>query len=66
MVNHDHNRIKTLGEGEVGDEVDRDLFERESGGGWNWTEWGSGRMCVDLVLLANCTASNKMFDKGGV
>ena len=27
MVNHDHNRIKASGEGKIGDEIDRELFE---------------------------------------
>ena len=32
MVNHDHNRIKPGGNREIGDEVDRKLFEWERDG----------------------------------
>ena len=65
MVDHDHNRIKTRGNREIGDEVDRELLERERNSGRDWTERGDSRMSVNLVLLANSTTSNKMFDKGG-
>ena len=65
MVNHDHNRIKSRGDREIGDEVDRKLFERERDSGQNWTERGNGGMSVNFVLLADCTTSNKMFDTCG-
>ena len=65
MVDHDHNRIKPRGNREIGDEVDRELFERERDGGQDWTERRSGGMSVNLVLLANHATSNKMLDKGG-
>ena len=65
MVNHNHNRIKPGGDREISDEVDRKLFERERDGGQNQTERRNGRMSVNLVLLANSAASDKMFDKGG-
>ena len=65
MVDHDHNRIKPRREGEVGDEVNRELFEGERNGGQDRTESGHSRMSVDLVLLANSTTHNEMFDKSG-
>ena len=65
MVDHDHNRIKPGGNREIGDEVDRKPLEWERDSGCDWTERRNGRMSVNLVLLANSTASNKMFDKGG-
>ena len=65
MVDHDHNRIKTRGNREISDEVDRKLLERERDGGQDWTERRSSGMSVNLVLLANSATSNKMLDKGG-
>ena len=65
MVNHDHNRIKTEGNQEIGDEVDRKLLERERDSGRDRTERWNGRMSINLVLLANSTTSNKMLNKGG-
>ena len=65
MVNHDHNRIKSGGNREIGDEIDRKLSERERDSRRDWTERRNGRMSVNLVLLANSTTSNKMLDKGG-
>ena len=64
MVDHDHYRIKSGGKREIGDEVDRRLFERESDGGQDWTERGNSRMSVNLVLLANSATCNEMLDKG--
>ena len=65
MVDHDHNRIKTGGNREIGDEVNRKLLERERDGGQDQTERRSGGMSVNFVLLANSATSNKMLDKGG-
>jgi hypothetical protein len=49
MVDHDHDRVKAEGEGEVGYEVHRDLLEwpgshggkggQTGGGGWVFTLW---------------------------
>ena len=64
MVNHDHNRIKPGGNREIGDEVDRKLFEGERDSGRDWTERRNSRMSIDLVLLANSASCNEMFDKG--
>ena len=52
MVDHDQKGIKTIGKGEVGDQITRDLLEGAGAGGWNREEWGVRRMGVDLVLLA--------------
>ena len=65
MVDHNHNRIKPGGNREISDEVNRKLFEWERDGGCDWTERRNSRMSVNLVLLANHAASNKMFNKGG-
>ena len=65
MVDHDHNRIKPGGKGKIGDEINRKLLERKRDGRQDWTERGNSRMSVDLVLLANSTTSDEMFDKGG-
>ena len=65
MVDHNHNRIKSRGKREISDEINRKLFEGERDSGRDWTERGNGRMSVDLVLLANSTTHNEMFDKGG-
>ena len=65
MVDHDHNRIKSRGHREIGDEVDRKLLERERDSGQDWTEQRDGRISVNLILLANSTTHNKVLDKGG-
>ena len=54
VVDYDHDRIKARGWWKVGDEVDGELFERESGDGQYGTEEWSGGMGVDLVLLIDC------------
>ena len=52
MVNHNQKGVKAIGKGKIGDEVTRDLLEGVGAGGRNGEKWGSGRMGVDLVLLA--------------
>ena len=64
VVNYDHDRIETQGWWKVSDEVNRELFERESSGGRYGTEGWSGGVGVDLVLLTDCTSINKIVDKG--
>ena len=64
VVNYDHDRIETREWWKVSDEVDEELFERKSGGGWNGTEGWSGGVGVDLVLLTDRTFINKVFDEG--
>ena len=46
MVNHDQQRVKTQGDGEVSDEVARDLLEGARGMGLDWREWGNSGVCV--------------------
>ena len=65
MVNHDHNRIKSRGETEVGDKIDGELFEGERDGGQDWAERRNGRMDINFVLLTDCATSDKMLDEGG-
>ena len=65
MVNHNHNRIKSRGNREIGDEVNRKLLEGERDSGLDQTERRGSRMSVYLVLLANGTTCNKVLDKGG-
>ena len=64
MVNYDHDRIEIQGWWKVGNEVDRELFERESSGGQYGTEGWSGGVGVILVLLTDRTSINKIFDEG--
>ena len=65
MVDHNQDRIKSRERRKVGDEVDRELLEWESGGGWYRTEGWSGGVGVDLVLLTDRTSINKILDKEG-
>ena len=55
MVDHDQKGIKTIRKGKVSDQITGDLLEGAGARGQNGEEWGSGRMGVDLVLLARCT-----------
>ena len=65
MVDHNHDRVKPRGRREVGDEVDRELFKGESDGGFDQEERGHNGVRIGFVLLADGTASDKVFDKGG-
>ena len=65
MVDHDHDRIKTRRGGEVGDEVDRELFKRERDIGLDWEKRWDNRVCIGLVLLANGATSDKVLYEGG-
>ena len=47
MVDYNHDRIETRGWRKVGDEVDRELFEREGGGGQYGTKGWSGGVGLD-------------------
>ena len=58
MVDHDQQGVKAGGDGEVGDQVAGDLLEGARGVGFDGGEWGSGGMCIRLVLLARGTAFN--------
>ena len=65
MVDHDHDRIKARGRGEVGDEVNGELFKRERDSGLDWEQRRYDRVSVGFVLLTDRAASNKVFHKGG-
>ena len=65
VVDHDQDRIKSGGGRKVCDEVNRELVERERSGGRDGTDRRRGGVSVNLVLLADCIAIDKVFDKGG-
>ena len=46
MVDHDQQRVKAGGGGEVGDEVTGDLLEGARCVGHNWCKWRDGGVCV--------------------
>ena len=56
MVNHDQQRIKASRKGKVSDKVARDLLKGVGCVGLDQGEWGDGRVCVRLVLLAHGAA----------
>ena len=60
MVDHNQQRVKAGGSGEVGDQVARDLLEGARGMGFDQGEWRDSGMCVGLVLLA-CSAAFNVF-----
>ena len=65
MVDHDHDRIKTIDRREVGNEVDGEVLEEaralkgEGSDGWDC------RMGEEFVCLANHTPRNIFPDIGG-
>ena len=65
MVDHDQKGIKAIGKGEVSDQVTGDLLEGAGAGGWNREEWGSRRMGINFVLLAQCTSADITADVRG-
>ena len=65
MVDHDHDRVKPRGRREVSDEVNGELLKGESDRGCDREERGYNGVRIGLVLLADGTTSDKMFDKGG-
>jgi hypothetical protein len=63
MVDHNHDRIKTRGDGEVGNEVNGELSERVGrGGGDRDKRWCRG-VGVDFHLLASSTTVNVVANK---
>ena len=52
MVDHDQQRVKARGNGEVGDKVTRDLLEGTRSVGFDWGQWGDGGVGVRFILLA--------------
>ena len=63
MVDHDQQRVKAGGSGEVGDEVAQDLLERTRCMGFDRGERGDGGVRVHLVLLAHGTAFDVLAHK---
>ena len=64
MVNHNQQRVKPIGQQEVGDKINRELLERASARGGERGQCGDGWMGVNLHLLAKSTAKNKTVNKG--
>ena len=65
MVYYNHNRVVAIGGRKIGDEVNRELLKGEDGREGDGHKQGDGRMGVDLVLLTDGTAINKVFHEGG-
>ena len=65
MVDHDQKGIKTIGKGEVSDQITGDLLEGAGAGGGDREEQGTRRMGIDLVLLARGTPTDITLDKRG-
>ena len=65
MVDHDHDRIESHRRREIGDEVNRQLSEGERDVGFNGEQRGCNGVGVCLILLANRTAGDEVFHKGG-
>ena len=65
MVDHNHNRVRTIDQREVSDEVDGEVleglgtFKGKGGDGWDH------RMSEDFVCLENCVPRNIFLDIGG-
>src|SRR5271156_842489 len=53
---HDQNRIKTIGQRKIGDEIHSDEREGSAGTGFNRLQRGVRGVTVDLVLLTGGTA----------
>ena len=56
MVDHNQQRVKARGSGEVGDKVAGDLLEGARGMGHDQGEWRDSGMHIQFVLLACSTA----------
>ena len=65
MVDHDQERVKTIGDREVSDQIAGDLLKGASGSGDNGGQWRVRGVGVRFVLLAGCTARNILVDEGG-
>ena len=65
MVYHDQNRVEALGDGEVGDEIHRDLLEGAGAFQGNRGKRGVGWVGVHLVGLASSAAGDEFSDEGG-
>ena len=65
MIYHDQNRIKAMGEGEVCDEVHRDLLEGMDALQRDRGKWGVGGMGIDLIGLACGATHDEFSDESG-
>ena len=65
MVDHNHDRIKTIDWWKVGDKIDRKVLEGARAFKCEGGDGGDCRMGEDLVCLANCTAESVFLDIGG-
>ena len=63
MVDHDHEGVMSVGEGQVSDKIYGELLKRERRGGLDGREWRGHGVSASLVLLANGTAGDKVVDK---
>ena len=64
MVDHNQDRIKTRGGRKICDEANRELAEGKRSRGRDGMERRRGGVSINLVQLADCTAIDKVFDKG--
>ena len=46
MVNHNQERVKARGGGEVSNEVTRELLKWARSVGFDWGEWRDGGVCI--------------------
>ena len=53
----------SMGQGQVSDKIDGELFERKRRGGLDGRERRDHRVCTGLVLLANSTTSDKVINE---
>ena len=62
MVDHDHDRVKTIDRGKISNEVHGEVlkkagpFKSKEGGGWDY------RMGEHFVCLADCAAEDVFLD----
>ena len=63
MIDHNHQRVMSIGGGKISDEVDRELFEWQGGGRRDRGELGMSGVVIDLVLLTYGTSGDKGIDK---
>ena len=65
MADHNHDRIKTVDRGEVGNEVDGEVLEGARALKGKGSDGWDHSMSEDFVCLANCTSGNKFPGVGG-
>ena len=64
MVDHNHERVISKRGRVISDQVNRQLLEQAGADRGNRRERGDGQVGIDLHLLAEGAASNKMANKG--